>query len=169
MNCSCSYVDMLRSLNLEWTQADCHNNNNPQRSSGGLGQHMSWKDIQVPNMPRPATHVWSNWEVWSDCESGECGGGPYMRTAACRSCYNTSSPLCVKHTTDDCVIVAFKRNTDGPLEGGSVDEVCRSLGCNVTGKCRKMRETATSSHSQGMTFCLISWITAVLVIFKETS
>ena len=161
MRCTCSYVDMLRSLNLEWMQADCHNDNNR------VDLHTSWKDVQVPSMPRPATHVFNSWEVWSDCESGECGSGPYMRTAACQSCNDTASPLCVNHSTDGCVIVAFKRNTGSPPEGGSGGDVCRSLGCNVTGKCRKIRESASSCHSQGMTFSLISWIVAVLLIFKQ--
>ena len=151
---------MLRSVDLEWMQADCHNDNNR------VDRHMSWKDVQVPNMPRPATHVFSSWEVWSLCESGECGGEPYMRTASCQSCNDTSSSLCVNHSKDGCVMVAFKRNT-GPPEGGSVDNVCRSLGCNVTRKCRKIRESASSCHSQGMTFSLISWSAAVLVIFKQ--
>ena len=89
MNCSCTYLRTLRSLNTEFLQADCHNVHGSD---------------QVPNILQSTSYDFDSWVNWEDCETGQCNQGSYMRTALCKSCYQTNSPLCTNHNIQNCLI-----------------------------------------------------------------
>jgi hypothetical protein len=142
MPCTCTYIRMLRSLNLYWTQADClrHISTSTRPSNDN-----------TPGMPVAVPHDggqarWGMWEVWSDCDDGACADHSRMRSALCIGCDVTSSPLCVRHMTgketgEECVFFAFSPSVLNSDETST----CKSSGCNATAQCRR-RSAGTGIH-----------------------
>ena len=95
IKCSCAYIKLLKSLSMRSLQADCR-----------------YGDDRFSNVIRPTSLEFTDWEMWTDCETGRCLPGPHMRTAMCKSCSQTNSLLCTSHNPQNCMIIDLVNRFD---------------------------------------------------------